>query len=402
MEILSKGSLHKMNYTDLKKRFVEIYGEGEIRIFSAAGRVNLIGEHIDYNGGNVMPAALNLACTVIARPNKSDKINLAFTTIDNREVLDINKLEQYKTLKYGNYQAGVAYVMQKEGFSIVGCDMLYDASVPFGSGLSSSAAIEVSTALTLATFSKESGNNKKDIDLVELAVLSQKAENQYVGVNSGIMDQFASAMGKAEHAIVLDCSTLKCQYVPLKLGDYSLVIANTNKPRSLADSKYNERRSECEQALSILQKSLDINNLCEMSPDIFTQNKHLLSGKIKDRAEHCVFEQDRVNKSVIAMTNGNLKEFGQLLNKSHQSLKDLYEVTGIELDTLAETAQKVQGCIGSRMTGAGFGGCTVSLVKTDMVDSFIEEVTKIYTKKIGYAPTFYNTTICNGAYEVKA
>ena len=343
-----------MKYKNLKKKFIEIFGDGEVRIFSAAGRVNLIGEHIDYNGGNVMPAALDLACTVLARPNKKDKINLAFTTAPNREALDISSLEQYKHLKYGNYQAGVAYVMQQAGFDIIGCDLLYDASVPFGSGLSSSAAIEVATAITLATFSKENGNTKKDIDLSELALLSQKAENKYVGVNSGIMDQFASAMGKAEHAILLDCSTLKYEYVPLKLGEYSLVIANTNKPRSLADSKYNERRSECEQALSILKKSLDINNLCEMSLEVFENHKHLLDGKIRDRAEHCVYEQDRVNKSVVAMKNGNLKEFGQLLNQSHQSLKELYEVTGIELDTLALTAQKTQGCIGSRMTGAGY------------------------------------------------
>lgn len=390
-----------MKYNDLKKKFNEIYGEGEIRIFSAAGRVNLIGEHIDYNGGNVMPAALDLACTVLARKNKTDKIKLAFTTLDNREVLDINSLEHYKNLEYGNYQVGVAYVMQQAGFDIIGCDLLYDASVPFGSGLSSSAAIEVATAITLATFSKENGNTKKDIDLVELALLSQKAENKYVGVNSGIMDQFASAMGKAEQAILLDCSTLKYEYVPLKLGDYSLVIANTNKPRSLADSKYNERRAECEQALSILKKTLDINNLCEMSPEMFEKNKHLLNGKIRDRAEHCVYEQDRVNKSVTAMRNGDLLAFGQLLNQSHQSLKELYEVTGIELDTLAKTAQKTQGCIGSRMTGAGFGGCTVSLVKKDMVNDFIKHVTKEYTQKIGYAPTFYNTAIADGAYEVK-
>ncbi|HEY8389364.1 MAG TPA: galactokinase [Clostridia bacterium] len=390
-----------MNYNELKKKFIEIYGEGEIRIFSAAGRVNLIGEHIDYNGGNVMPAALDLACTVLARINKTDKINLAFTTAPNREVLDINHLDQYKGLKFGNYQAGVAFVMQQEGFSIVGCDLLYDASVPFGSGLSSSAAIEVATAITFATFSKESGNTDKGIDLVELACLSQKAENKYIGVNSGIMDQFASAMGKAEHAILLDCSTLKYEYVPLKLGEYSLVIANTNKPRGLADSKYNERRAECEEALSILKKEVNINNLCEMSPQIFEQHKHLLKGKIRDRAEHCVYEQDRVHKSVLAMKKGDLKEFGQLLNQSHKSLKELYEVTGIELDTLAETAQKTPGCIGSRMTGAGFGGCTVSLVKTDMVDSFIQKVTKEYTQKIGYAPTFYNTKIADGAYEVK-
>ncbi|HHW89817.1 MAG TPA: galactokinase [Clostridiales bacterium] len=390
-----------MDFTKLKKKFAEIYGEGEIRVFSAAGRVNLIGEHIDYNGGYVLPAALNLRCAVLARPNNTDKIRIAFTTLDERVVLDKNNLQNYKHLKYGNYQAGVAYVMQEAGFSIVGCDLLYDSTVPFGSGLSSSAAIEVSTALALATFSKESGNTAKDIGLVELAVLSQKAENRYVGVNSGIMDQFASAMGKKDHAILLDCSTLKYEYVPLNLLDYSLVIINTNKPRSLADSKYNERRAECEEALKILQKSLDIDNLCEISPQTFEANKHLLSGKIKDRAEHCVYEQDRVIKSIEALKKGDLIKFGQLLNESHKSLKELYEVTGIELDTLAETAQKTPGCIGSRMTGAGFGGCAVSLVKTQNVQDFVERVTRVYTQKIGYSPSVYNTSIADGAYEIK-
>lgn len=389
-----------MDYAELKKKFIEIYGEGEIRIFSAAGRVNLIGEHIDYNGGYVLPAALNLRCAVLARPNNTDKIKLAFTTLNERVVLDKNNLQNYKHLKYGNYQAGVAYMMLQAGFNIVGCDLLYDATVPFGSGLSSSAAIEVGTALAFATFSKESGNTPKDIDLAELAVLCQKAENQYVGVNSGIMDQFASAMGKKDHAILLDCSTLKYEYVPLNLLGYSLVIINTNKPRSLADSKYNERRAECEEALKILQKSLDINNLCEISPQTFEANKHLLSGKIKDRAEHCVYEQNRVIKSVVALKKGDLIKFGQLLNESHKSLKELYEVTGIELDTLAETAQNTPGCIGSRMTGAGFGGCAVSLVKTENVQDFVDHVTRVYTEKIGYPPSVYNTSIADGAYEI--
>lgn len=389
-----------MDYELLKKKFNELYGEGEVRIFSAAGRVNLIGEHIDYNGGYVLPAALDLTSTVLARPNNSNQIRIAFTTLPDRVALDIDNLQNYKSLKYGNYQAGVAYVMKQAGYTIVGCDLLYDANVPFGSGLSSSAAIEVSTALTLATFSKEAGNSK-GIDLVELALLSQKAENQYVGVNSGIMDQFASAMGKKDHAILLDCATLKYEHVPLNLLNYSLVIINTNKPRSLADSKYNERRAECEEALMILRKHLDINNLCEITPETFEKYKYLLSGKIKDRAEHCVYEQDRVKQSVEAMKKGDLIRFGQLLNESHKSLKELYEVTGIELDTLVETAQKSPGCIGSRMTGAGFGGCAVSLVEKQYLREFIEDVTKAYIQKIGYAPSVYNTVIADGAFEVK-
>ncbi|HEY8423941.1 MAG TPA: galactokinase [Clostridia bacterium] len=390
-----------MNLKELKKKFVEIYGEGEIRVFSAAGRVNLIGEHIDYNGGYVLPAALDLTCKVLARPNNSNQIKIAFTSLSDKVVLDIDNLGSYKDLKYGNYQAGVAYVMRQEGFTIVGCDLLYDATVPFGSGLSSSAAIEVSTALTLAVFSKEAGNASKDIDLIELAVLSQKAENQYVGVNSGIMDQFASAMGKKDSAILLDCASLKYEYVPLDLKDYSLVIINTNKPRSLADSKYNERRAECEQALKIIKERLDIKNLCDISPEVFEKHKHLLSGKIKDRAEHCVYEQERVKQSVEALKKGDLIRFGQLLNESHKSLKELYEVTGVELDTLAETAQNTPGCIGARMTGAGFGGCVVSLVNKQALQDFISNVTKVYTEKIGYPPSVYSASIADGAYEIK-
>lgn len=391
-----------MNANEIKKEFLKIYGEGKVRLFSAAGRVNLIGEHIDYNGGYVMPAALNLTCTVAARQNNSDIISLAFTTLPDRIELDINNLGSYKDLKYGDYQAGVAYMMQNAGYHISGCELLFDASVPFGSGLSSSAAIEVAMAYTLAVFSKELNKNDKDINLVDLALLSQKAENKYVGVNSGIMDQFASAMGKRDNAILLDCSTLKYEYVPLKLGDYTLVIANTNKPRSLADSKYNERRAECEQALEIFKKTLDINNLCEITPEVFENNKHLIKDNIiRNRSEHCIYEQQRVIDSVKYLRAGDLIHFGKLLNESHKSLKELYEVTGKELDTLAAAAQDTDGCIGSRMTGAGFGGCTVSLVKKSFITKFIQNVTQKYQEKIGYAPTFYNTEIADGAYEIK-
>lgn len=245
-----------MEPNDLKKRFVGIYGgdESDLRVFSAAGRVNLIGEHIDYCGGKVFPAALNLRTTVVARKNGENVIRLAATTIDDRVTLDIGNLNAYRDLKWGDYQAGVAYVMQQAGYEIVGCDLLYDTTVPFGSGLSSSASIEVATGMTLATFSGEAGG--KGVDLVQLAVLGQKSENTYNGVNCGIMDQFASSLGKKDHAILLDCKTLDYEYVPLDLGCYSLVIANCNKPRSLQDSKYNERRAEVEKAFELLKTVL--------------------------------------------------------------------------------------------------------------------------------------------------
>jgi len=390
-----------MDKLELIARFAEIYGEGETRVFSAAGRVNLIGEHIDYNGGKVFPAALDLKCSIAIRPNGTDKLNLAFTTLPNRVTLDINDLGAYKDLDYGDYQAGVAYVLQNAGYDIVGLDMLYDANVPFGSGLSSSAAIEVATAFTFATLSKEKHGDTTPVDLVEMSVLSQKAENEYVGVNCGIMDQFASAMGLKDKAILLDCATLDYEYVDFDLGDYRLVISNCNRPRSLTDSKYNERRAECDEAVALLQKELpDLKFLCELSVDEFNKHSHLLSGKVLDRATHVVSENERVANSVAAMRDGDIITFGKQLTASHKSLKELYEVTSLELDTLAETAITLPGCVGARMTGAGFGGCTIAIVHKDNVDAFVAELGKIYTERTGRVATFYNTFIANGAQEL--
>lgn len=391
----------KQQLNELKNKFIEIYGgkESDLRCFSAAGRVNLIGEHIDYCGGRVFPAALNLNTTIVARKNSSDKIRLAATTLPDRVTLDINSLDSYRDLSWGDYQAGVAYIMQEEGYNIIGCDLLYDTTVPFGSGLSSSASIEVATAMMLSVFSSEAGG--KGTDLVNLAVMSQKSENTYNGVNCGIMDQFASSLGKKDNAILLDCKTLDYEYVPLNLGEYSMVIANCNKKRSLQDSKYNERRSECETALNILQPVTGASCLADITPEVFNKHAHLLSGKIKDRAQHVIYECDRVIRSVELLKNNDIPSFAQLLNESHYSLRDLYEVTGDELDYLSKFSREFDGCIGSRMTGAGFGGCTVSIVKTDKVESFIEDVNKKYAEKIGYPATFYKTSVENGAQELK-
>lgn len=391
-----------MQTNELKKRFVELYGgsEEDLRVFSAAGRVNLIGEHIDYCGGKVFPAALNLRTEVIARKNGENVVRLAATTVDDRVTLDIDDLNAYRDLKWGDYQAGVAYIMQQDGYEIVGCDLLFDTTVPFGSGLSSSASIEVATAMTLATFSSEAGG--KGVDLVQLAVLGQRSENTYNGVNCGIMDQFASSLGKKDNAILLDCKTLEYEYVPLELGDYALVIANCNKPRSLQDGKYNERRAEVEQALAALKTVLpDITCLADVKPDEFDEvASGMLSGKIYDRAKHVVYECDRVYKSADALKRGALVEFGEYLNQSHYSLRDLYEVTGPYLDALSKRSREAVGCIGSRMTGAGFGGCTVSLVKKDKVSEFIAEVDEKYFADMGVRAKFYATSIENGAQEL--
>ena len=391
-----------MEINQLKQKFIELYGgsEQDIRVFSAAGRVNLIGEHIDYCGGKVFPAALNLRTVVLARKNNENVIRLAATTVKQREELNLSTLDAYKGLKWGDYQAGVAYVMQIEGYKIVGADTLYDTTVPFASGLSSSASIEVATAMMLATFSAEEG--VKSVDRVELAVLSQKAENTYNGVNCGIMDQFASSMGKKDNAILLDCKTLEYQYVPLDLGDYSMVIINCNKPRSLQVSKYNERREEVEVALEKLKTVMPgITCLADVTPQQFAQHSGVLSGKILDRAKHVVDECARVAESVEALKKGDIKTFGELLNQSHYSLRDLYEVTGKELDSLTAHSREYEYCIGSRMTGAGFGGCTVSLVRSDKVEEFIDYVAEKYKADIGYDALFYKTSIENGAQEIK-
>ncbi len=357
---------------------------------SAAGRVNIIGEHVDYCGGKVFPAALSVKNTVYVRANGTDKINISWTTLPDTVTLDINKLEDYKGLKYGNYQAGSALMWKNAGHKLVGCDMLQDCTVPFGSGLSSSAAIEVSTIAALATVAGEK------IDNVEVALLAQKAEREYAGMNCGIMDQYASACGKKGQAMLLDCKTLECKYVQLELGEYSLVIINTKKPHNLVESKYNERRSQTEKALELLQTRLPVTALADLTPEQFERNKDVLDEVLAKRARHVVYECDRVNKAVQAMTKGDIIELGKLLKASHRSLSELYEVTGFELDTLAGLANAHPACIGSRMTGGGFGGCAISLVKTAEKERFIKEVTAEYEKATSYKPEVYEADIADG------
>lgn len=357
---------------------------------SAAGRVNLIGEHIDYCGGKVFPAALSLKNTVYARANGTDKINISWSTLSDKVTLEINRLEDYKGLKYGNYQAGSALMWKNAGHKLVGADLYMDCTVPFGSGLSSSAAIEVSTIAALGTLAGEK------LDPVEIALLAQKAEREYAGVNCGIMDQYASACGKKGEAMLLDCKTLDCEYVPVKTGEYSLVLINCKKPHNLADSKYNERRAETEEALRILSPVCKISCLAELTPENFEANKNLLGEAVRKRTEHVVYECDRVKKAAKAMREGDMVKLGELLNASHKSLSELYEVTGKELDTLARLAQSHPACAGSRMTGAGFGGCTVSLVKTAEKKAFEEFVLENYKKEIGYAAECYEAEIADG------
>lgn len=379
-----------MEQAQAQELFEQLFHTTATDLFTAAGRINVIGEHVDYCGGKVFPAALNLRCNVYGRKNGENVIRVAASDFKEVVELDIDKIGEYKSLKWGNYQAGVAYFLQESGTPLVGCDLLYDCTVPFGSGLSSSAAIEVSTAVALSEYAGV------QYDKVQLALISQRAENQYAGVNCGIMDQFASALGKKDHAILLDCATLKYEYVPLKLGDYCIVVANCNKPHNLVESKYNLRRLEVEEALKAIQKVRPIKVLAELSVADFNEVKYLLSGVVAKRAEHVVTECDRVAAAVEALKKGDLVELGRLLNESHYSLRDYYEVTGKELDTLSDFARKETGCLGSRMIGAGFGGCTISIVKKTAVEGFIRHLDYAYAKKIGYKATFYETSIEDG------
>ena len=379
-----------MERKEAQELYEKLFHHSAEDLFTAAGRINVIGEHVDYCGGKVFPAALNLRCNVYGRKNGENVIRVAASDLQTVVELEIDKIGEYKSLKWGNYQAGVAYYLQESGTPLTGCDLLYDCTVPFGSGLSSSAAIEVSTAVALSEYAGV------PYDKVQLALISQRAENKYAGVNCGIMDQFASAMGKKDHAILLDCSTLAYEYVPLKLGDYCIVVANCNKPHNLVESKYNVRRHEVEVALKKIQEVKPIKALAELSVEEFNEVKYLLSGVVEKRAEHVVTECARVTEAVAALKRGALAELGRLLNESHYSLRDLYEVTGKELDMLSSLARKEAGCLGSRMIGAGFGGCTISIVKKSAVEGFIRRVDRAYFDAIGYRASFYETSIEDG------
>ena len=379
----------------LYDKFKEFFGyEAESKFFSP-GRVNLIGEHTDYNGGHVFPCAIHKGTYALVKKRDDKKFRMYSENFENLGIIEflLDNLVNEKKHKWVNYPKGVVKMFIEAGYKIdSGFDVLFYGNIPNGSGLSSSASIEIVTSIIL----KDLYN--LDIDMVEMVKLSQKAENQFIGVNSGIMDQFAVGMGKKDNAILLDCNTLKYSYAPVILKDEVLVIGNTNKKRGLADSKYNERRAECEEALKDLQKELDIQSLGELSVEEFNKNEKLIKNEInRKRAKHAVYENQRTIKAQKELMEGNLKEFGRLMNESHVSLRDDYEVTGIELDTMVEIAWNQEGVIGSRMTGAGFGGCTISIVKKDAVDKFIANVGKEYKERVGLNADFYIVNIIDGA-----
>ena len=383
---------------NLKEKFFEVFGENSEKEFFSPGRVNLIGEHTDYNGGNVFPCAIDRGTYALIKTRNDNRFRMYSENFEKIGIIEfsLDKLENEKAHDWANYPKGVIKMFIDAGYKIdKGFDILFYGNIPNGAGLSSSASIEILTTVILKNIF---GLN---IDMIEMVKLGQKTENLFIGVNSGIMDQFAVGMGKKDHAVLLDCNTLKYEYVPVILKDEVIVISNTNKRRGLADSKYNERRGECETALKDLQEKLKIKALGELSIEEFEENKGLIKNEVnRKRAKHAVYENQRTIKAQKELSAGNLEEFGKLMNQSHESLRDDYEVTGKELDTLVELAWKQDGVIGSRMTGAGFGGCTVSIVKKDKVDDFIKNVGKGYKEKIGYDADFYIVEVSEGPREL--
>jgi galactokinase len=383
---------------NLKRTFSKLYGDikdTKVTVFFSPGRVNLIGEHTDYNGGYVFPCALSFGTYLLVRLTDDDAIKLASTNFDYTAEISINNIKKPNHHEWINYPLGVADQFIKKGIKLQGMELLFSGDIPHGAGLSSSASIEV---LTGVAFNEIFTAGFSGIDI---AKIGKEAENYFVGVNCGIMDQFAVAMGAKEKAIFLNCDTLEYELVPAEFKNYKLVIANTNKKRGLADSKYNERRSECETAVRLISKKKPIKYLAELSPVVFETLKSSINNEVLiRRALHVVTEIDRVLNAVKSLKSGDLEEFGTLMNESHNSLRDDYEVTGIELDTLVEEARKIKGTIGSRMTGAGFGGCTISLVEKKSVDEFCSTVGKNYFQKIGIKADFYIAEVGNGASKV--
>ncbi|MDE6892219.1 MAG: galactokinase [Lachnospiraceae bacterium] len=377
------------------KRFEEVYGDKEgAKVFFAPGRVNLIGEHTDYNGGHVFPCALTIGTYGVARVREDRKLRFYSMNFDHLGVIEssLDDLKPRKEAGWTNYPKGVMWAFEGRGYQLPkGLDILLYGNIPNGSGLSSSASIEVLTGYILKEFFGFEVSNQ------DLALIGQYSENNFNGVNCGIMDQFAIAMGKKDNAIFLDTADLSYTYAPISLKGAKLVIACSNKKRGLGDSKYNERRSECETALAELQSVVDIKSLGELSEEKFEEVKSAIKDPVRvRRAKHAVYENQRTVKAVEALKADNIALFGQLMNASHVSLRDDYEVTGIELDTLVEEAWKVDGVIGSRMTGAGFGGCTVSLVKDEAIDGFVKQVGDAYLAKIGYKADFYVVEVGDG------
>lgn len=387
-----------MNQTQMIASYKSTFEIEPTHLFFAPGRINLIGEHTDYNGGHVFPAAITFGTYVLMRLRDDNLVRFYSANFSEAGVIErrLDDLAFRSEDDWTNYPKAMLHLLSEQTDGIDrGLDAWFYGNIPNGAGLSSSASIELATAFGLNTI------YKLGLKPLELVKLGQRAENEYIGVNSGIMDQFAIGMGKRGHAMLLDCDTLDCEYAPVDLDGISIVIMNTNKRRELADSKYNERRSECETALARLQTILSIHALGELAPETFEAAESVIEDDtLVKRARHAVYENARTLQALDALKENRLADFGQLMNASHVSLRDDYEVTGVELDTLVEAAW-ANGAIGARMTGAGFGGCAIALVRDAEIESFKQTVSDKYTKVVGYAPTFYVASIGAGAHELQ-
>ncbi len=376
---------------DLPKKFNETYKKEAKYAFFSPGRVNLIGEHIDYNGGLVMPAAVTFGTYLLISPNEENVFR--FKSLNFEETAEIAVADSYQKDGEGwhNFPLGAIEHFTRDGHQITGMDLLFFGDIPIGAGLSSSASIEVVTSFAL---NKLFNGGYSKLELVKIA---KSVENNFMGLNCGIMDQFAVAFGEKDKAIVLNCDTLQYDIVPSNLGNHVLAIINTNKSRKLVESKYNERVEECQAALASLKEQLDINYLCDIDSTTFDQHKHLITNEtVRKRAQHVVEENDRVKLAADTLAANDLTNFGKLMYASHDSLRDLYEVSGKELDAIVEYAKTNPDVAGARMTGAGFGGCAIALVKEDAFDKFATELNEYYANKIGYAPSVYQSLIGNG------
>ncbi|GAB6104437.1 MAG: galactokinase [Blautia sp.] len=385
---------------ELMEKFKEVYGEGgEIREYFAPGRVNLIGEHTDYNGGHVFPCALTLGTYGLARKREDRKLRFYSANFTKLGVIEtsLDDLVPSDEAGWTNYPKGVMWAFEKRGVKFdTGVDFLIYGNIPNGSGLSSSASLEVLTGLMLKDMF-----GVEQFSMQDLALIGQYSENNFNGMNCGIMDQFASAMGKKDCAIFLDTSTLNYEYAPVVLKDARIVITNSKVKHSLVGSAYNDRRNECETALEELKKVIDIKTLGDLSEEEFEAHKDAITSDIcRKRAKHAVYENQRTVKAVKALKEDNVEEFGRLMNASHVSLRDDYEVSCEEIDILVDLAWKIPGVIGSRITGGGFGGCTVSIVKNDAVDTFIDTIGKQYKEKVGHEAEFYVVDIGDGAHVI--
>lgn len=378
-------------------KFAELFGDSEgAHFYFAPGRVNLIGEHTDYNGGHVFPCALTMGTYGVARRRNDRKMNFYSMNLDSFGIVEtsLDDLTNKKEYNWSNYPLGVVWAFAEKGHKPEsGFDMVIWGNIPNGSGLSSSASLEVLTGVILTDLFEI-----KDFSMTDLALIGQYCENKFIGCNCGIMDQFASANGKKDHAIFLDTNTLKYEYAPIKLEDAKIIITNSKVKHSLVDSAYNDRRQECTDALAALKRKLDVQTLGDLSPEQFEENKDLIADPIQQkRAKHAVYENQRTLDAVSALKKGDITRFGQLMNQSHVSLRDDYEVSCKEIDILVDLAWNIPGVIGSRITGGGFGGCTVSIVKNECVNLFIESIGNAYKEKVGHEAEFYTVDIGDGA-----